>query len=155
MTRKIVVADDEQDYRKLVRIALKPFDFEITESDTGPMTLEKVREINPDLLLLDINMPGMDGYAVCDKIRKDPVFRRLPIIMLTVRKTPPSQARGLETGADYMLKGVLNSIIDEEKGEKIVYYQADLNLINLENNSIIWAGQKKIKKYIKKPLFKF
>jgi uncharacterized protein (TIGR02722 family) len=60
-----------------------------------------------------------------------------------------------ELGADFMLKGVVNSIIDEEGGKKIVYYQADLNLINLEANSIIWAGQKKIKKYIKKPLFKF
>jgi uncharacterized protein (TIGR02722 family) len=62
---------------------------------------------------------------------------------------------GKETGADFMLKGVLNSIVDEKKGKKVVYYQADLNLINLEDNSIIWAGQKKIKKYIKKPLFKF
>ncbi|MFC2061341.1 penicillin-binding protein activator LpoB [Elusimicrobiota bacterium] len=60
-----------------------------------------------------------------------------------------------ETGADFMLKGVLNSIIDEEGGKKVVYYQADLNLINVENNNIIWAGQKKLKKYIKKPLFKF
>ncbi|MBN2407138.1 MAG: penicillin-binding protein activator LpoB [Elusimicrobia bacterium] len=62
---------------------------------------------------------------------------------------------GKETGADFMLKGVLNSIVDEEGGKKVVYYQADLNLINLESNGIIWAGQKKIKKYIKKPLFKF
>ena len=60
-----------------------------------------------------------------------------------------------ETGADFMLKGVLNSIVDEEGGRKVVYYQADLNLINLENNNIIWAGQKKLKKFIKKPLFKF
>lgn len=62
---------------------------------------------------------------------------------------------GKETGADFMLKGVLNSIIDEEGGKKVIYYQADINLINLENNNIIWAGQKKLKKYIKRPLFKF
>ncbi|MGM0441878.1 MAG: penicillin-binding protein activator LpoB [Elusimicrobiota bacterium] len=62
---------------------------------------------------------------------------------------------GQESGADFMLKGVLNSILDEEKGEKVVYYQADLNLINIENNNIIWSGQKKIRKYIKKPLFSF
>ncbi len=60
-----------------------------------------------------------------------------------------------ETAADYMLKGVLNTIIDEEGGEKVVFYQADMNLINTENNSIIWTGQKKIKKYIKRSKFKF
>ncbi|MFW6134343.1 MAG: penicillin-binding protein activator LpoB [Elusimicrobiota bacterium] len=62
---------------------------------------------------------------------------------------------GEETGADYMLKGTLNSILDEEGGKKVVFYQVDLNLINLENNNIIWSGQKKIKKFIKKPIFKF
>ncbi|MFH1414999.1 MAG: penicillin-binding protein activator LpoB [Elusimicrobiota bacterium] len=62
---------------------------------------------------------------------------------------------GRETGADFMLKGVVNSIIDEEKGEKVVFYQADLSLINLSDNSIMWVGQKKIKKFIKRPLFKF
>ena len=59
-----------------------------------------------------------------------------------------------ETASDFMLKGVLNAIVDEEKGKKVVFYQADLNLINTHNNSIIWAGQKKLKKFIKKPLFK-
>lgn len=62
---------------------------------------------------------------------------------------------GKETGADFMMQGVLNSIIDEEGGKKVVFYQADVNLINIEDNSIIWAGQKKLKKYIKRPLFKF
>lgn len=61
---------------------------------------------------------------------------------------------GAETGADYIMKGVLNSIIDEEAGKKIAYYQVDMSLINIEDNSIIWSGQKKIKKYIRRPLFK-
>ena len=55
---------------------------------------------------------------------------------------------GKEIGADYMMGGVINSIIDEEKGEKVVFYQVDLTLINLETNSKVWLGQKKIKKYI-------
>ncbi len=57
---------------------------------------------------------------------------------------------GKEKGADYLLGGVISSITDEEKGEKVVYYQIDLNLINLEDNSKVWLGQKKIKKYIGK-----
>lgn len=55
---------------------------------------------------------------------------------------------GREKGADYMMGGVINSITDEEKGDKVIFYQVDLNLIDLENNAKVWLGQKKIKKYI-------
>ncbi len=62
---------------------------------------------------------------------------------------------GAEYGADFILTGVLNSILDEEGGERVVYYQADLNLIDLETNRVIWSGQESIKKYIRRPLFAF
>lgn len=55
---------------------------------------------------------------------------------------------GLEKGADYMLGGVINTITDEEGGNKVVFYQVDLNLIDLQTNSKVWLGQKKIKKFI-------
>jgi len=57
---------------------------------------------------------------------------------------------GLEKGADYMMGGVINTITDEERGQKVVFYQVDLNLVNLETNAKIWIGQKKIKKFIKR-----
>jgi len=57
---------------------------------------------------------------------------------------------GREHGADYMLSGEINSITDEEKGERVVFYQVDLTLIDLETNSKTWIGQKKIKKYVGK-----
>jgi len=56
---------------------------------------------------------------------------------------------GLEVGADYMLQGVLNSTVDEYKKEKVVEYQIDLQLTNMETNEVVWIGDKKIKKYIK------
>ncbi len=62
---------------------------------------------------------------------------------------------GEEYGADFMLRGVLNSILDEEGGERVVYYQADMQLLDIQTNRIIWAGEKSIKKYIKRPLFTF
>jgi PBP1b-binding outer membrane lipoprotein LpoB len=55
----------------------------------------------------------------------------------------------LEVGADYMLQGVINSIVDEYKREKVVEYQIDLQLTNMETNEVVWIGDKKIKKYIK------
>jgi uncharacterized protein (TIGR02722 family) len=60
------------------------------------------------------------------------------------------KAWGREMGADYMLSGTISSIADEEGGEKVVFYQVDLTLINLESNVKVWLGQKKIKKYIGK-----
>jgi uncharacterized protein (TIGR02722 family) len=61
---------------------------------------------------------------------------------------------GRELGADYMLSGVINSIEDQEGGEKVVFYQIDLNLIHLERNTKVWQGQKKIKKYIARGSYK-
>lgn len=60
---------------------------------------------------------------------------------------------GKEKGADYMLGGVISSITDEEKGEKVIFYQTDLNLIHLEDNTKVWLGQKKIKKHIERKRF--
>jgi uncharacterized protein (TIGR02722 family) len=60
---------------------------------------------------------------------------------------------GKEHGADYMMGGVISSIEDREKGESVVFYQVDLNLINLETNTKVWQGQKKIKKYISRPSY--
>jgi uncharacterized protein (TIGR02722 family) len=62
---------------------------------------------------------------------------------------------GKEIGADYMLKGTINSILDEAKGEKVVYYQVDLEFFDMEKNLKVWAGQKKIKKVIEKSRFGF
>jgi uncharacterized protein (TIGR02722 family) len=62
---------------------------------------------------------------------------------------------GREKGADYMLSGVINTITDEEKGERVVFYQVDLDLVNLESNSKTWLGQKKIKKYVGKKKVSF
>ncbi|MFH1379406.1 MAG: response regulator [bacterium] len=105
MKTKILIADDEMDYRNLIRIALKGSEYEITEAQNGKETLEKIIHIQPDLVLLDINMPHMDGYTTCKKIRANPLFKDLPVIMLTIRKSPPAQTKGLEIGADdYILK---------------------------------------------------
>lgn len=61
---------------------------------------------------------------------------------------------GREHGADYMLSGVINSIEDQDGGEKVIFYQVDLNLIDLESNSKVWQGQKKIKKFIGQGAYK-
>lgn len=65
------------------------------------------------------------------------------------------KAMGQELGADFMLKGTINTIIDTEGKQQVRYYQVDLTLISLADNRKVWVGQKKIKKYVKKPTFRF
>jgi PBP1b-binding outer membrane lipoprotein LpoB len=65
------------------------------------------------------------------------------------------KAPGMEAGADYMLIGSLNSIVDQEKGDKVVYYQVDLELVDMANNRKVWIGNKKIKKFVSRSSFGF
>lgn len=66
-----------------------------------------------------------------------------------------AKSEGREIGADYMLQGVINTIADQAEGEKVMYYQVNLELINIENHRKVWIGEKKIKKYIKQPKYSF
>jgi len=98
--KKILVVDDEKDVRDLVRRILARGGFEIITALDGKEGLAKVYSEAPDLMILDINMPVMDGWEVCRKIRGDPLYKHLPIIMLTVRRTKEDQLKGLGLGGD-------------------------------------------------------
>jgi len=98
--KKILVVDDEKDVLDLVRRVLIRGGFEVITALDGKEGLAKVYNEAPDLMILDINMPGMDGWEVCRKIREDPLYKHLPIIMLTVRRTKKDQLKGLNLGSD-------------------------------------------------------
>jgi len=98
--KKILVVDDEKDILDFVRRLLTRGGFKVITSSDGKEGLEKVYSEAPDLMILDINMPVMDGWEVCRKIRGDPLYKHLPIIMLTVRRTKVDQLRGLDLGGD-------------------------------------------------------
>lgn len=70
-------------------------------------------------------------------------------------KRGTEKAAGQELGADFMLKGTINSIVDQEGKESVKFYQVDLTLINLTDSRKVWAGQKKVKKYVKKDALRF
>lgn len=97
---RILVVDDEQDMLDLVRRILTRGGFKVITASDGKEGLEKVYSEAPDLMILDIVMPGMDGWEVCRKIRGDPLYKHLPIIMLTVRRTKADQLKGLDLGGD-------------------------------------------------------
>lgn len=98
--KKILVVDDEKDVLDLVKRVLIRGGFEVITASDGKEGLAKVYSEAPDLMILDINMPVMNGWEVCRKIRGDPLYKHLPIIMLTVKRTKKDQLKGLELGSD-------------------------------------------------------
>ena len=94
---RILVVDDEPQLRRVMRTTLIGAGYEVDDAKTGEEALEKVREFRPDLVLLDINMPGMGGVAACRVMRED---INIAIIMLTVRNTEKDKVEALDAGAD-------------------------------------------------------
>ena len=103
----ILVVDDEQDLLDLIEYNLKKEGYKVLKAENGLEALEVAKEHNPDLVLLDIMMPKMDGLEVCDKMRSDPDLQHIPIIFLTARSDEKTEVEGLDTGADdYVTKPI-------------------------------------------------
>jgi two-component system, OmpR family, KDP operon response regulator KdpE len=98
----ILVVDDEPQIRRVMRTTLSGSGYAITEARSGEEALERVRDTRPDLILLDVNMPGIGGIEACKEIRES---SDVPIIMLTVRDAEKDKVRALDAGADdYVVK---------------------------------------------------
>ena len=104
MTKKILIADDEQPLRLLVRATLEDESgeerYEIIEAADGNEALEIARRERPELILLDIAMPGLTGLEVCRMLKDDPATSDLMIVMLTAKGQQSDRERGLAAGAD-------------------------------------------------------
>jgi len=102
---KILVVDDEEDILDLVDYNLTKEGYQVARADTGEKALRKLQDDQPDLVILDLMLPGIDGLDVCRQIRTNPVTMQVPIIMLTAKGTEADIVSGLELGADdYMIK---------------------------------------------------
>lgn len=102
---KIMVVDDEPDIVKLVKISLEMANFDVIEAYSGLEALEKTKTIVPDLYLLDIMMPDMNGYEVCEKLKENNRTKTVPVVMLTAKGQKGDAEQGLRVGADdYIIK---------------------------------------------------
>lgn len=97
MGYKILIADDEPEIRDLLRLYLEKDGYEVLEAADGIETMEKVKKDTPDLLLLDIMMPGLDGYRVLRNLREN---NNIPVIILSAKGTNADKILGLDLGAD-------------------------------------------------------
>jgi len=104
MQKKILVVDDERGIVSILKMSLESDNYKVVEAYTGDGAIRKAHSEAPDLILLDIMLPDMTGYEICNKLRKDPLTRSIPIIMLT-GMGETGRIAGLELGAnEYITK---------------------------------------------------
>jgi DNA-binding response OmpR family regulator len=105
MPTRVLVIDDEAPIRLLCRVNLEAEKMEVLEASDGPTGLQIAREETPDVILLDVMMPGLDGWRVAERLIEDPETHEIPIIFLTARAEFRDRARGLDIGGvDYVTK---------------------------------------------------
>jgi CheY-like chemotaxis protein len=98
--RKLLIADDEAGIRSLVRMTLESDAYEIVEAANGEEAVALARELHPELLLLDVMMPKLDGFETCRTLKEDPATADIVIVMLTARAQQSDLDRGAAAGAD-------------------------------------------------------
>lgn len=142
--KKVMVVDDDNNICELLRLYLEKDEYAVTIANDGAQALEKFKSDKPDLVLLDIMLPGLDGWQVCREIRK---FSDCPVIMLTAKGETFDKVLGLELGADdYVVKPFdakevmarVKAVLRRYGGEKnedekqVSYDKLVVNLINYE-----------------------
>ncbi|HEY2461949.1 MAG TPA: response regulator transcription factor [Candidatus Acidoferrum sp.] len=145
----ILVVEDEPQIRRVLRATLSAQGYSIVEAENGQEALDKLRSARPDLILLDMNMPVMDGLEACREIRRD---SDVPVIMLTVRSSENDKVRALDAGADdYVVKpfgiqellarirAVLRRGANAEEGQN-VFRSKELNF-DFDKRSIVVRGK--------------
>ena len=117
LNKKILIVDDEVHIRDIIRFRLQVEGFATIEAKNGQEAKEKIVNDKPDLVVLDIMMPDMDGWAVCDFARSQPESEKLPILMLTARTEIKDKIHGMQVGAnDYITKPFSpNDLVDRIK----------------------------------------
>ena len=151
MSQKVLVVEDDINIAELLRLYLQKDGFEVSHAADGGKAVEMAKEIQPDLVLLDIMLPVMDGWQVCRELRKS---MKMPIIMLTAKGETEDKVSGLEMGADdYIVKpfevkellarvhAVLRRTGDDGKpqSKKLTF---DKLVINLDSYELIVDGKK-------------
>lgn len=102
------MADDIKQNVKLLRVILTASEYDVIEAYDGEEALEKAKTENPDLILLDIMMPRLTGYEVCQKLRADGITKNIPIVMITALHEMDDRIKGIEAGADDFISKPFN-----------------------------------------------
>lgn len=152
--QKVLLVDDEENIRMLIRFNLEKAGYEVVEASDGKEALGMAQKSLPDIIILDLMLPGMDGLEVCRNLKQAPQTAALPIIMLTAKSDEIDKVIGLELGADdYMakpfsqrellarIKAVLRrSQVPAGNGEELVFGKLRMNFSQYE----AWLDDEKL-----------
>ncbi|MBK8609920.1 MAG: response regulator transcription factor [Chitinophagaceae bacterium] len=136
--KKILIADDEPDILEIIQYNLQNEGYEVATAKNGLIALEEAKRFNPDLIILDIMMPGKNGIEVCNLLRMQPAFKDTLIIFLSALSDEVTEVKGLETGADdYITKPVSPKVL-------VSKVNALFRRLNKEDTGILQLGDLKI-----------
>lgn len=136
--KKILIADDEPDILEIIQYNLQTEGYEVMTAKNGNEAIEQARRFNPDLIILDIMMPGKNGIEVCNLLRMQPAFNDTLIIFLTALSDEGTEVKGLETGADdFITKPVSPKVL-------VSKVNALFRRFNKEDTGILQIGDLKI-----------
>ncbi|MEI6845515.1 MAG: response regulator [Candidatus Firestonebacteria bacterium] len=120
MPKKILIIDDEMDMRKMATARLVKAGYVVIQAGNGNTGLEMVRSEKPDMVLLDLAMPGIDGEEVCRRIKADETIKHIPVMLFTASILKPISERAKEMGADDFIAKPFDSKELLEKIKRIV-----------------------------------
>lgn len=104
--KRILIVEDEEDFSEVLEVILKAHGFEVHTASAGKEGLSIARNIHPDLIILDVMLPEIDGYKICRLLKFDERYKEIPIILLTARTQEEDKLLGKQAGADaYLVKG--------------------------------------------------
>jgi two-component system cell cycle response regulator len=152
--KRILVIDDEADFAKMLQARLRIEGYEVLTAEDGIKGIQVARREKPDLIILDIMMPGLDGHSVCDMIKKSPVTWAIPVIYLSARTSQTDELVAMEKGAKYyltkpynpaMLMEMIKSVLTEneeggEKGGRILLIDRDISFATDCESKLKQAG---------------
>lgn len=103
MPYKVLIVDDDPDTVHILELVLKDRGYEVVSANSGEAALKKIADAKPDLVILDVMMPGIDGYKVCEKIKTDESTSSIPVIMLTAKDMGEDVDMALSKKADWYI----------------------------------------------------
>lgn len=123
--KKILLVDDDADFTEAVKLLLESRSYDVTAANDGKEGLKKVQTEEPNLIILDVMMPEMDGYQVCAKLKADPKYRQIPILLLTavgeaITTTSYTKEMGMRIEADDYIPKPVEPIEIVERVEKLL-----------------------------------
>jgi two-component system alkaline phosphatase synthesis response regulator PhoP len=148
--KKVLIADDEQDILDILKFNLEAEGFTVETANNGVIAIEKAKLFQPDLIILDVMMPGKTGIEVCSALRLLPAFKSTLIIFLTAMSDDTAEVKGLEIGADdYLKKPIRPTVLMSKVNSlfrritKIVDHNINLGelIINRENFSVRYKNE--------------